>query len=188
MDNRETLQTRALELFAARGYDGVGVQEIVTAAKVTKPTLYHYFGSKRGLLEALLETHLGPFEEELAKAAHFTGDMPASLEKVARLFFKFAQASPDFYRLSTALYLAPSQSEGRAVATPFHMRQHRLLSRMFEDAAESHGNMRGRHERYALTLRGMIDGYVFAILDGHAKPDNRLVADLVQQFSYGIYS
>ena len=29
-------------------------EEIVDAAGVTKPTLYHYFGSKRGLLAALL--------------------------------------------------------------------------------------------------------------------------------------
>jgi len=188
MDNRDILLTRALELFAARGYDGVGVQEIAAAAKVTKPTLYHYFGSKRGLLEALLEARLVPFEEELAKASHFTGDMPHSLEKVAKAFFSFAQSSPDFYRLSASLYLSPPQSEGRAVATPYHLRQHRLLSRMFEDAAERHGNMRGRHERYALTLRGMIDGYIFAILDGNARPDGKLLADLVQQFSYGIYS
>ena len=45
---------RALELFAARGYDAVGVQEIVEAAGMTKPTLYHWFGSKQGLLRAAL--------------------------------------------------------------------------------------------------------------------------------------
>jgi TetR/AcrR family transcriptional regulator len=54
MDNRSALLTHALQLFAARGYDAVGVQEIVEAAGITKPTLYHYFGSKRGLLDTLL--------------------------------------------------------------------------------------------------------------------------------------
>ena len=43
MDNRARLLDCAQDLFAARGYDAVGVQEIVEAAGVTKPTLYHYF-------------------------------------------------------------------------------------------------------------------------------------------------
>jgi len=61
MDNRQRLIDCALYLFSQRGYDAVAVREIVEAAGVTKPTLYHYFNSKRGLLEAVLKremTHL----------------------------------------------------------------------------------------------------------------------------------
>ena len=57
-DNRTGLLHSALTLFATRGYDAVGVQEIVENAGVTKPTLYHYFGNKLGLLETLLEENL----------------------------------------------------------------------------------------------------------------------------------
>ena len=53
MDNRSAILSNALRLFAARGYDAVGIQEIVDEAGITKPTLYHYFGSKQGLLESL---------------------------------------------------------------------------------------------------------------------------------------
>ncbi len=53
MDNRERLLQCALDLFADRGYDAVGVQEIVDTAGVTKPTMYHYFGSKHQLLQEL---------------------------------------------------------------------------------------------------------------------------------------
>lgn len=42
MDNREKILNCALELFHARGYDAVGVQEIAEMAGVTKPTLYYY--------------------------------------------------------------------------------------------------------------------------------------------------
>ena len=56
MDNRAEILNAALDLFHARGYDAVGVQEIVERAGVTKPTLYYYFGSKLGLLKSLLET------------------------------------------------------------------------------------------------------------------------------------
>lgn len=53
MDNRMNILQKALQLFYEKGYDAIGVQEIADAAGVTKPTLYHYFGSKYGLLEAV---------------------------------------------------------------------------------------------------------------------------------------
>ena len=52
MDNRETILQCALELFYKRGYDAAGVKEIVEMAGITKPTMYYYFKSKLGLLEA----------------------------------------------------------------------------------------------------------------------------------------
>ena len=39
VDNRERILETALELFYARGYDAVGVQEIAEKSGVTKPTL-----------------------------------------------------------------------------------------------------------------------------------------------------
>ena len=41
MDNRERILQCALELFYAKGYDAVGVQEIAQKAGITKPTLYY---------------------------------------------------------------------------------------------------------------------------------------------------
>ena len=65
MDNRETILNTALELFCNRGYDAVGVQEIVDKAGVTKPTLYYYFGSKQGLLREILNENSMILEDML---------------------------------------------------------------------------------------------------------------------------
>ncbi|GAB3747277.1 TetR/AcrR family transcriptional regulator [Nocardiopsis nanhaiensis] len=46
----ERLLRAATRLFAERGFEGTSVQEIVTAAGVTKGAMYHYFGSKDDLL------------------------------------------------------------------------------------------------------------------------------------------
>ena len=54
MENRMRIMECAKKLFYAKGYDAVGVQEIVDRAGITKPTLYYYFGSKLGLLKTLL--------------------------------------------------------------------------------------------------------------------------------------
>ena len=50
MDNRERILQCALELFYAKGYDAVGVQEIAQKAGITKPTLYYYLKNWSGHL------------------------------------------------------------------------------------------------------------------------------------------
>ena len=69
MENREKLLSCALDLFYAKGYDAVGIQEIVDAAGVTKPTMYYYFGSKKGLLEELIQRVFNDLMQALESAA-----------------------------------------------------------------------------------------------------------------------
>ena len=79
MDNRQLIMEKALELFCARGYDAVGVQEIAEQSGITKPTLYYYFGSKQGLMETILEENSRILEEMLEKAVEEPGDVPQVL-------------------------------------------------------------------------------------------------------------
>jgi AcrR family transcriptional regulator len=52
---REALVRAGVDLFAARGYAGVGTEEIVARAKVTRGALYHHFEDKRDLFRAVHE-------------------------------------------------------------------------------------------------------------------------------------
>jgi AcrR family transcriptional regulator len=74
MDNREKILACALELFTARGFDAVGVQEVADAAGLKKPTLYHYFGSKSGLLRTLLVENFEKLFDEVEKAADYQAE------------------------------------------------------------------------------------------------------------------
>ena len=54
-DNAQRILTVAGRLFAERGFRGTTVRDVAHAARVTHPLIYHYFGSKRGLLAAVTE-------------------------------------------------------------------------------------------------------------------------------------
>ena len=54
-DRREQLLEVAIEAFAARGYHSTSMNDVATAAGVTKPVLYQHFDSKRALYIALLD-------------------------------------------------------------------------------------------------------------------------------------
>ena len=47
-----TIQERALDLFDARGFDAVTIEEIAAAAEVSPSSVYRYFGTKEGLIVA----------------------------------------------------------------------------------------------------------------------------------------
>lgn len=69
----------ASELFAARGYGGVGLEEVAARAEVTRGALYHHFGSKEGLFSAVLERVQEEVGERVAVAASRAPDRWAEL-------------------------------------------------------------------------------------------------------------
>lgn len=185
---RETLLHEAERLFAARGYDAVGVQEIVAAAGVTKPTLYHHYGSKRGLLDALLRAQYEPLLDAMQTAAIYTGDLPLTLRKIVAVQFEHAQTHPAFFRMKLTMSLAPPESEPAQAILRYNERQFALLENLFMQAAHDHGNMRGRHRRYAVTLLGVTHNYIVLWLNGHLKLTDEVLYHATHQFMHGIFS
>jgi AcrR family transcriptional regulator len=64
---KAALMVAARRLFAERGYDGVGTEEIVRAAGVTRGALYHHFGGKAELLDAVYERLEAESTERVAR-------------------------------------------------------------------------------------------------------------------------
>lgn len=188
MDNRERILDCALGLFSARGYDAVGIQEVVDQAGVTKPTLYHYFASKRGLLNALLEVNYHPWLVEFERAAAYQGDLMMTLRQTAEISFRYAGAHPSFYRMQLAMQFAPPESEPFQAVQPFVLQQQTWMENTFAAAVVQHGNMRGRQRIYAATWIGAINTYNALALGGYAVLDDQAVYRAVHQFMHGILS
>lgn len=82
-ETRAKLVDAARRLFAQRGYDGVGIAEIVGTAKVTAPVLYHHFENKADLYAAAMtqvyDIILERFAEGAAAAEQFPDKLYAML-------------------------------------------------------------------------------------------------------------
>ncbi|PRY10969.1 TetR family transcriptional regulator [Pontibacter ummariensis] len=187
-DNRSTILHCSLSLFAAKGYDAVGVQQIVETAGIKKPTLYHYFGNKRGVLEALMQEQFAPFLATLSRAASYAGDLPLTMQRVVESYFQFAVRQPTLYQMHLAAWYGNPENEAAQVILPTIRAQHQLLEQMFQQAARDHGNMRGRHQVYAATFLGMINTYIVQAQHHQLALNAETVKKALQQFSYGIYS
>lgn len=188
MSTKEVLLQQALILFRKEGYDAIGVQKVADAAGVGKPTLYHYFGNKRGLLNALLTAHLENFWKDFETAATYNHDIVKTLEQVARAYFEFAKKNQEFYGWFMSMANTPTEGDIHDEVMPLCEKQWTTLAKLFLAASKDHGNMKGRHERYAYTFLGIINASIQAYFMGLIKLNDRDVYDTCHQFMHGIFS
>ncbi len=188
MDNKQKIVEIAVNLFSERGYEAVGVQEIVTAAEVTKPTLYHYFGSKIGLFREILKVKSNDFIDRLKAASEYKGDLPLTLNNIAKLYFDFAKNNKTYYRMLLGMSFGPPESESSKEVLGLFRIQFDLVNAIFISCVNDHGNMRGRNEAYAITFIGMINNYISLFFYGLVDLNDELLYKAVKQFMHGIFS
>jgi TetR/AcrR family transcriptional regulator len=89
---REKILAQATIEFAAKGFDGARVDGIAARCRLSKNMLYHYFGSKEGLLIAVLERM---YEGLRARQRDFSmrgGDPVEAMRRlVAHTFYAFLE-------------------------------------------------------------------------------------------------
>jgi AcrR family transcriptional regulator len=97
---RDALIEAARLLFAERGYAGVGTEEIVRAAGVTRGALYHHFGGKRDLFEAVYERIEVELAQRIATGALERGATePLEAMRAGAEMFLRACTEPDVQRI-----------------------------------------------------------------------------------------
>jgi AcrR family transcriptional regulator len=103
---RAALIATARGLFAARGYAGVGTEEIVRAAGVTRGALYHHFAGKKELFQAVYEDVERQLVEQIAASAISSATDPLEALHTGAQAFLDACEDPAVQRI--ALVDAPS--------------------------------------------------------------------------------
>jgi len=98
---RGALVTAARRLFAERGYAGVGTEEIVRAAGVTRGALYHHFADKRDLFEAVYEQLEADLTERIASGAlAANADSPLAAMRAGAAMFLRACTEPEAQQIA----------------------------------------------------------------------------------------
>jgi AcrR family transcriptional regulator len=104
---REALISAARQLFTERGYGNVGTEEIVRAAGVTRGALYHHYGDKASLLEAVYQRIEAESTERVARIV-LGSDLHSPLEAMKAGVGAFLEecAKPELRQI--ALHDAPA--------------------------------------------------------------------------------
>ncbi|KUN05408.1 TetR family transcriptional regulator [Streptomyces yokosukanensis] len=97
-ERRQQLIGVALDLFSRRSPDEVSIDEIATAAGISRPLVYHYFPGKLSLYEAALKRASEDLANRFAEPQE--GPLGARLLRVMRRFFDFVdEHGPGFAAL-----------------------------------------------------------------------------------------
>ncbi len=106
----ERILRSALSLFSEKGYDATSVREICAASGITKPTLYHFYGSKEGVYRALIDGALERMGEDITRALEEDGSLADRLRRLAVTYFEATRREPDLARFILALVHGPPGS------------------------------------------------------------------------------
>ncbi|MFL5894628.1 MAG: TetR/AcrR family transcriptional regulator [Thermoleophilaceae bacterium] len=98
---REKILDAARAEFGRRGYDATSIAEIGRAAGISKSVLYHYFGSKAGLYEALLEHDAHALVDAVSAAVPSPEVDGPRLRPGLDAFLGFLEEHADSWRLLT---------------------------------------------------------------------------------------
>lgn len=115
-ETREALLTSARAAFADRGYAGSSLEDIVGPAGLTKGALYHHFGSKAGVFEAVYTAMSQRLVEAVEAALAAAGDEPWA--RIFGALDAFLEASSDPAYVRVVLIDAPTTIDvvrGRAI-------------------------------------------------------------------------
>jgi AcrR family transcriptional regulator len=113
-ETQDRILDTAERLFAERGIDGVSVRAILAEAGVNAALANYHFGSREGLIDALLRRRLAPLNEERARLLDEVEarGKAASVEDVLRAFFapagRWVVAQPDLRRLFAQMMCSPN--------------------------------------------------------------------------------
>jgi AcrR family transcriptional regulator len=116
----ERILQSALTLFSEKGYDATSVREICAASGITKPTLYHFYGSKEGVYRALVDGSLERFHHDLVAVLETDGPLVDRLRHLMLTWFDATRREPDLARFILALTHDPPSSAPRTDFLTFY--------------------------------------------------------------------
>lgn len=155
--SRERILDAAAELIAERGYSATSVDALCKKAGIVKTALYWHFGSKEGLLAAVIERVANEWIEEVQRSVYVTGEPLERLDRVLSGLREILEQRPRHMRLLLSVLLERSEGDPTTRAS---------LKRVFDHA-----------------IGTMVQGLEDAV--GRTLPDLDLVAHTILSLTQG---
>jgi TetR/AcrR family transcriptional regulator len=164
--SHDRILREALELFSRKGYDATSVREICEAAAITKPTLYHFYGSKEGVYRALVGGALDGFRGAVAGAVEAAGSVRDRLRGLILASFTAARKEPGLSRFVLGLIHHPPSSAPSTDFVRYYEGILALVARAVEQAVDHAEVAPGPTDIRLLILMGSLmealHGYLLA--------------------------
>lgn len=186
VSNKEVILEVSLNLFSKKGYDATGVQEIVTEAGITKPTLYHYFGNKKGILTAMTEVYGEKMKKMLFKATDYMGDPVRHFTLVLEGQIRFAKLNPEFFKLYMQSVTGGEESDIFTAFAPFRDAVSEIYKVLFKNSLSLFGNMKGYENLFARNFKSLVESTAITALNDEIKIDDDTVYRIIRAFCYGV--
>jgi AcrR family transcriptional regulator len=86
------------QLLLEAGYDDFSIRRLVERCGYAAPSIYHYFGDKDGLLDALIDERFAKLTAQLKRVPR-SSDPVANIRGLAIAFVRFGMKNPEHFRL-----------------------------------------------------------------------------------------
>jgi len=127
MRSRELVLDAAERVMAEHGFEAATLARVVAEAGVPMSSVYHYFGSKDGILLAVMERGADRFFADLPDLTRRAGRPAQHLARVVSAVIGTLERHPDFLRLLIVFAAQPpAAGQGEIQAVVRRIREHAL--------------------------------------------------------------
>jgi AcrR family transcriptional regulator len=96
---KQQILDKAAAVFSAQGYQNADVQCIADALRLSKGTIYHYFGSKEELFLSAVRRGVQQMQEEIRQAREGVEDPLQRIAAAVKTYLRFFKANPKLVEL-----------------------------------------------------------------------------------------
>jgi len=158
--SRELVLDAAERVMATEGFEAATIARVVEEAGVPLSSVYHYYGSKDGVLLAVMQRGVDRFFADVPDYDRRSGTAVEHLRMVVSDAVEALERQPNFLRLIIAFAVQPPQSgDGEISDVVHHVRELALKRLRRQIAIATDDNARSRVvDRVARLALAAIDG------------------------------
>ncbi|GGE52193.1 putative HTH-type transcriptional regulator YttP [Pullulanibacillus camelliae] len=139
-ETKQAIINATIALFQMHGYNGTSVRDIAAEANVNVALVSYYFGSKKALLEYLMEMFFKEYIQEIEEAVQLHKSNTTVCECLFQLAIKLLHYQQKNFYLSLIVHREVTIDSilVRELMTTYLMKEKYLMEMLFEEGIQKH--------------------------------------------------